>query len=237
MGGSGSGRRQARRPRCTTDVLHRLDVRSLAVAARGQAIAGSDRDERPRWIRCDVAPPPASLTVPMCDLSIEQRAGQPPQRMTVGARVDVLASTLAIAYRLPGHDAMERQTFAFEAEACSFGGERLWVRCVCGRRARIMYGPRFACVKCHDLLYPTERMNEADRMISRARKIRVRAGSQGLEHHYFVLRMGMPIPLLNPRRGQWMSKFDRTEEQLERFEQRAIALNRAGIARLARPRR
>lgn len=234
MGGSGSGR-QAQRSRTTTTDMWRLNVRALIVSARGQALEGDAPGDMLAWGWRHAERPPSQAAA--STLALFERPGNnvstpPPETLLVWARADLAAQTLELAYEARG--AEMRQELAFEAEPCHFGGSRLWARCACDRRAAVMYGPPFACVRCHELLYPTERMSEADRMLSRARKLRLReAGGEGLEFMQ-LLTFGAPIPLPNKPRRAWHSRFDRVEEQCQRFEQRAVALHSARWARFGR---
>lgn len=61
---------------------------------------------------------------------------------------------------------------------CHFGGERAWFRCPalgCGRRVAILYGGAiFACRHCHELVYPSQRETDFDRLARKADRIRER---------------------------------------------------------------
>lgn len=63
---------------------------------------------------------------------------------------------------------------------CNMGGQRPWFRCPaagCGRRVAILYGGTiFACRKCHQLAYPSQRENLGDRACRRADRIREKLG-------------------------------------------------------------
>ena len=63
---------------------------------------------------------------------------------------------------------------------CNFGGQRVWFRCPsrsCGRRVAILYGGRrFACRRCHQLVYMSQREVEYDLAARRANRIRLRLG-------------------------------------------------------------
>jgi hypothetical protein len=62
---------------------------------------------------------------------------------------------------------------------CHLGGWRPWFRCSCGRRAaKLYYGAAdfFACRHCCGLAYASQQLATRDRLISRARKIRMQLG-------------------------------------------------------------
>ncbi|CAM3976021.1 hypothetical protein PAYE108092_15845 [Paracoccus yeei] len=63
---------------------------------------------------------------------------------------------------------------------CHIGGERHWFLCPargCGQRVAVIYGGGiFACRKCHQLAYPSQREDIADRAGRRADRIRSRLG-------------------------------------------------------------
>ncbi len=68
---------------------------------------------------------------------------------------------------------------------CPFGGRRPWFLCpgvghgrVCRRRVAILYGAgrEFLCRHCYDLVYESQREDQATRLIARAQKIRRRLG-------------------------------------------------------------
>jgi len=62
---------------------------------------------------------------------------------------------------------------------CHLGGWRPWFRCSCGRRAAKLYDAAadfFACRHCCGLAYACQQLATRDRLISRARKIRMQLG-------------------------------------------------------------
>jgi hypothetical protein len=153
----------------------------------------------------------------------------------VFASLDVNGRELELDYRPLGGGADVHQTLAIDVEACHLGGGRLWVRCECGRRAAVMYGPAFTCVHCSQLVCPSTRMTEADRMVNRAIKLRRRLRDDWSANDIdFALRLGMPMPLPNKPRGAWFSRYYRIDEQIAEFEQRALSLNRSRLGRLVR---
>jgi hypothetical protein len=77
------------------------------------------------------------------------------------------------------------EPIALEWTPCNFGGERPWFLCPgvvsgkrCGRRVAILYGPgkNFLCRHCYDLCYQSQREDNKDRALRRARKIKRRLG-------------------------------------------------------------
>ncbi len=73
------------------------------------------------------------------------------------------------------------ETVSLSWTPCNFGGERPWFVCpgvACGRRVAVLYGPGkyFLCRHCCDLRYESQREDEKDRALRRARKIRRRVG-------------------------------------------------------------
>lgn len=67
-----------------------------------------------------------------------------------------------------------------EYTRCRFGGRRAWFRCPaagCGKRVAILYGGAvFACRRCHQLAYPSQRERVGDRATRRADKLREKLG-------------------------------------------------------------
>ena len=69
--------------------------------------------------------------------------------------------------------------------ACYLGGHRPWLVCsvycngrYCGRRAAVLYGAGelFACRRCYELTYASQRETPLHRGIGQAQKIRMRLG-------------------------------------------------------------
>lgn len=63
---------------------------------------------------------------------------------------------------------------------CHMGGRRPWFLCPalgCGRRVALLYGGAvFACRRCHQLAYPSQREHRSDRASRRAERIRAKLG-------------------------------------------------------------
>jgi hypothetical protein len=63
--------------------------------------------------------------------------------------------------------------------SCHLGGQRPFFRCPhCARRATKLYGPRFRCLSCHDLVYPCQRDSAADRPMRKANRLRMKLGGK-----------------------------------------------------------
>jgi hypothetical protein len=78
-----------------------------------------------------------------------------------------------------------QQRVPIRLTACHLGGQRPWFVCsvycngrCCGRRAAILYcaGELFACRRCYDLSYASQRQTALHRGLEQARKIRMRLG-------------------------------------------------------------
>ena len=80
-----------------------------------------------------------------------------------------------------GDDWIERRyPVQLTTTPCHMGGERQWFQCPargCGRRvAKLFGGAIFACRRCHNLAYPSQRETYTDRAARRADSIRERLG-------------------------------------------------------------
>jgi hypothetical protein len=99
-----------------------------------------------------------------------------------------------------------------ERTPCRYGGERVWFRCPargCGRRVAILYGGAiFACRRCRDLAYPSQREPQHDRLLGRAQSLHVRLGGSG------AVGDGLP---LKPKGMHWRT-YERLSRQYLRFE-------------------
>ena len=155
MGGLGSGNRYRFDKKTTTDESDSLDIRRL------------HRD--------------GLLKPGSCFRSSWSRAG----RETGAIRGFVFRGRVVLAYRHRSGlgDEWEdvREPMPLEWTPCNFGGERPWFVCpevACGRRVAILYGPgkHFLCRHCYELRYQSQREDNKDRALRRARKIRERLG-------------------------------------------------------------
>jgi hypothetical protein len=71
---------------------------------------------------------------------------------------------------------VQRQFVPIGHTAQHISGARAWFQCDCGKRAAILYGPRFLCRKCRGIAYPSQRETLRDRKLRRARKVRMILG-------------------------------------------------------------
>ncbi len=155
MGGLGSGNRYRFDKKSTTDECRSLDVRRF----HREGLLKSGNVFSWRW----------------------SRAGQ--EVASIGAFV--YQDKIVLSYRHRSGPAGEwedvKEPVSLEWTACNFGGERPWFVCPgvgCGRKVAILYGPGkyFLCRHCYDLRYESQREDEKDRALRRARKIRRRLG-------------------------------------------------------------
>jgi hypothetical protein len=83
--------------------------------------------------------------------------------------------------------------------AMHLGGRREWFSCpCCGGRARVLYGPEFACRSCQCLNYPSTRQCMRDRAITRAVQLRRRFGGSGSSDPYEMEADSFAAGLLMP---------------------------------------
>lgn len=150
MGGFGSGRRASRGKDCTDDV-QALDVRRLqrdGLLEPGSAF-------RWQW----------------------SRRGE----VVASIHIRVQAGAVTLGYRQRSRSG-GWQDMAYPVRLdwtpCHFGGDRAWWQCPavgCGRRVALLYsGAVFACRRCHDLAYRSQRESNADRSARKADKLRER---------------------------------------------------------------
>jgi hypothetical protein len=152
MGGYGSGRSSGSTKWTTCD-MRKLDVRSLK------------RD---------------GLLNPGCSFRLSwTRNGEP----TGSIGVTSMNDRVILSYRQqrPGEPwESKRYEVALERTKCNYGGERVWFRCPalnCGPRVAILYGGSFyACRKCHELTYQSQREAMHERCLTKAQAIRARLG-------------------------------------------------------------
>jgi hypothetical protein len=156
MGGGGSGRRWHYSAKNTTETYRSIDVRWLK--REGMLSLGANR--RITWSRG------AEITG-----SINVRAE--PDRVILD-------------YRQRDHGGewqAENYPVNLTTTPCHIGGERHWFLCPargCGQRVAVIYGGGiFACRKCHQLAYPSQREDPSDRAVRRADRLRARLGWPG----------------------------------------------------------
>lgn len=100
---------------------------------------------------------------------------------SIGVRTETGRVTLIYSQRKRYEEWTEEKYSVFlDWTECHLGGKRPWFRCPasgCGRRAAILYGGRiFACRRCHQLAYPSQREAAYDRAARQAEKIREQLG-------------------------------------------------------------
>jgi len=81
----------------------------------------------------------------------------------------------------PASGGLREQTLPIVRTRCSFGGSRPWFLCPsrgCQRRAAILYnaGGRFACRRCHGLVYRTQHEHTDGRLLIKAERLWRRVG-------------------------------------------------------------
>ena len=98
--------------------------------------------------------------------------------------VKAAGNRVTLSYQHRGLDGEWRgRQYAVQLEwtACNYGGKRPWFRCPtdeCGRRVALLYGGNiFACRRCHQLAYPSQRKPAYLRALSKAQGIRQALGS------------------------------------------------------------
>jgi hypothetical protein len=98
-------------------------------------------------------------------------------------KVNTGPNHLVLVYRNIGNDGLPKNlqyAVSIAWTPCNYGGLRPWFICPtedCGRRVAILYrGEVFACRKCHQLVYGSQRQADWERAITKAQKIRMRLG-------------------------------------------------------------
>ncbi len=151
MGGIGSGRRWYGGAKDTTDDFRSLDVR--------------------RWER-------DGLLAPYQVFGWQwSRDGE--VVASVGVRTEPARVILTYRHRSGGEDWKdESYPVCLDWTACHLGGQRPWFLCPavgCGRRVAILFGGGiFACRRCYQLTYPSQRESSDDRAARQAERIRQR---------------------------------------------------------------
>lgn len=153
MGGFGSGRRDYRSSRETTDGYTRLDINYLN--RQGLLYAGCRNGLQ--WSRNG--------------------------KVLSSIRFEITETSINLMYRcrIPNGEWQDMNyPVLLERTACHYGGFRTWFRCPaddCGRRVAVLYGGKlFACRHCYGLAYKVQRENQVDRLARRADRIRDRLG-------------------------------------------------------------
>jgi hypothetical protein len=87
-------------------------------------------------------------------------------------------SVVILSYHVNGQEV--RRFVAVEYTLCNYGGSRPWFRCGCGRRSlTLYYFGGFRCRLCANLTYQTQTEKPADRLCTKAWRIRQRLGQVG----------------------------------------------------------
>jgi hypothetical protein len=103
---------------------------------------------------------------------------------TLGLRTGAPANRKLTSVTLlctPGDAQSWRERFLIEATKPNYGGLRYWFVCSsCRRRTQKLFRPgdeeSFACRRCYDLVYGSQRERYFDRAQRKARKVRLRLG-------------------------------------------------------------
>lgn len=155
MGGFGSGRRTGKLKKATTEQLVSLDIREWKREGRlfAGARLGLQWTERNRG--------QIQLHISFHETCVHM----------------VWTNTAPTSDRAP---VPFQQTAFIDWTPCNFGGERPWLLCPmrgCGARVAILYfAGAFACRKCCDLAYESQRLPSVIRASSRTDRVRAKLG-------------------------------------------------------------
>lgn len=207
MGGFGSGAKASHR---TTAEAYRLNLRRF--------VADVERREREYG---------QGMNAGFAD------AERPGGRLSVFIELGLADMVADVVYTDPRSRREACATVELVAEPCHFGGRRWSARCPrCERTVTVLYvlpGEGVSCRRCAGLVYPTTRMGEPQRLMSRARKLRRRIGAPPAELFPFALS-----PLPAKPRGAWWKRFVEIEHEIAWRERRAIQLVADEVERLER---
>lgn len=149
MGGIGSGRSWGYGSRDSTDDYRSIDVRRW----KRDGLLNPHQSFQWRWLRNDEVVGSINVRTEQCRVMLSYR-----QRSWGDEWQD------------------EQYPVNLEWTDCHLGGKRPWFLCPargCWRRVAILYGGRiFACRRCYDLSYPSQRESWGDRAARRADRIR-----------------------------------------------------------------
>jgi hypothetical protein len=124
------------------------------------------------------------LLRPGCAGSLSWSCGDQPTG-SIGYRSERNRLVLNYRHRSHGDDWQDvEESVQFDRTPCNYGGERQWFLCPdCRKRVAVLYGPgvRFLCRACYRLPNSSQHEHDADRMMSKARKIRQRLGGDGTQ--------------------------------------------------------
>lgn len=130
--------------------------------------------------------------------------------------VDSADGQITLRYRTRRGDSewQERHhPVSVEWSPCRFGGNRAWFRCPsCSRRAAILYGAAvFACRRCLQLVYESQREAPHYRALSKAQRIHEKLGGTGCTDN----------PVFKPKGMHWRT-FKRHMARFQEAESRAV---------------
>ena len=150
MGGLGSGRSSNYSGKAETSDCMPLDIRKIA--RKGLLRAG--RSFSWQWLVNDQ---------PVAGINIR-----------VDSRLYVVLS-----WRVRSTGEVVEQRVQTHSTPCHLGGQRYWFTCPrCSKRVAVLYAPGkyFACRKCGELVYATQKQGAGDRASTHAEKLRQRLG-------------------------------------------------------------
>jgi hypothetical protein len=138
---------------------------------------------------------------------------------------------ITLTFQTVEDGALVHQRIPLEYTAQALGGRRAWFTCNvvangrhCGRRVAVLYvtrNPVFACRRCHDLSYASQREALGHRGIQRARKIRLTAGGGPNVLEAFPRR---PANMRREVYAALRARYDRAMARLERNARRSLSL-------------
>lgn len=203
MGGTGSGRHYGS-GKYTTSEYRKIDIREL----KKEGLLRPGKSSIWNWSRNGVR-----------IASIEIKA---------------LLDRINLSYKIKNHnDEWEEKEYSVYLEwtECNLGGQRVWFTCPakgCGARVAVLYGGAiFACRKCHDLAYVSQRESYSDRAMRRADKIREKMGwKPGIAYPKGVKPKGMHWRTFERLSYKYdrhaLRSLDATAKWLERFSRRKL---------------
>ena len=103
----------------------------------------------------------------------------------------------------------------------NYGGDRWWIRCMCGRRVAKLYLPSgahyFRCRQCHRLRYRTQRISTDARWERRAKKIVRRLGGEAEDGNVY-----------KPKWMRWAT-FNRLMDDVQAWNDAAVGYRLRGL--------
>ena len=130
-----------------------------------------------------------------------------------------------------GRESLDYPVF-LETTQPQFGGVRWWFCCpFCRRRVQKLFLPprasQFGCRHCHNLSYATRNQTPKDRLMERARAIRVGLGGS--------VSLFDPFPP-RPRGMRWKTYWS-LEEKYERYDRESLRCTVEWLERMKKPRK